>query len=130
MKIRVLIVDDYEPWRHNMSTVLGKRPELEMVGEAADGLEAVQKAEELQPDLILLDLVLPKLNGIEVSRRIRQLSPNSKILFVSMEQDPEVVRAALRTGARGYLVKSDVGRLFLAINTVLADKQFVSSSVI
>jgi len=130
VKIRVLIVDDYDPWRRYLSTALGTQPELEIVGEAADGLAAVQKAQELQPHLILLDLVLPELNGIEAARRIRQLSQNSKILFVSMERNPEVVRGALDTGAHGYLVKSDAGsQLFLAIRTVLEDKRFVSNSV-
>ena len=130
MKIQVLIVDDYEPWRRYLSTALATQPELEIVGEAADGLSAVQKAKELQPHLILLDLVLPELNGIEAARRIRQLSPNSKILFVSMERNPEVVRGALATGAHGYLVKSDAGsQLFLAIKAVLEDNPFFSSSV-
>lgn len=123
-----LIVDDNE--RRYLSTALGTQRELEIVDEAADGVSAVQKAEELQPHLILLDLVLPGLNGIDAARKIRELSPNSKILFVSMERNPEVVRKAMDTGARGYLVKSDAGiKLFLAIKTVLEDKQFVSSSV-
>src|SRR5271170_4203313 len=83
--IRVLVVDDYEPFRQFICSTLRKRPELQIVGEVSDGLEAVQKAQELQPDLIVLDIGLPTLNGIEAARRIRSVSPESKILFVSQE---------------------------------------------
>jgi len=82
---RILVVDDYEPFRRFICSTLGKRPELQIIGEASDGLEAVQKGEELQPNLILLDIGLPMLNGIEAARRIHKLSPSSKILFLSME---------------------------------------------
>jgi len=100
-----------------------------IVGEAADGFETVQKAEELKPDLILLDIGLPKLNGIEVARRLRELVPNSKILFLSGLHDPSIVREALRTGASGYVVKSDVGsELKKAIEATLRGEQFVSRS--
>src|ERR1700746_2290019 len=81
--VRVLVVDDYEPFRCIVRQTLGARPELQVIDEATDGLEAVQKAEELQPDLILFDVGLPKVNGIEAARRIRTVSPESKILFVS-----------------------------------------------
>ena len=80
---RILVVDDYEPWRGFVLTTLQKQPELQVIGEAVDGLEAVQKAQQLQPDLILLDIGLPTLNEIEAARRIRELSPKSRILFVS-----------------------------------------------
>ena len=94
--------------------------------EASDGLEAVQKAEELQPDLILLDIGLPKLNGIEVARRIRKVSLRSKILFVSQESSAEAVQEALGTGARGYVVKTDAGsELLEAVNAVLRGERFV-----
>ena len=130
MKIRVLVVDDYEPWRRYVSTALQTQPDLQIIAEAVDGLQAVKDAEQLKPDLILLDIVLPELNGIEAARRIRELSDNSKILFVSVERNPELVRGALGTGAHGYLVKSDAGsELFFAIRTVMGDQRFVSSSV-
>jgi DNA-binding NarL/FixJ family response regulator len=112
--VRVLVVEDYEPFRRFTCSMLGKRPELQVVGVASDGLEAVQRAEELQPDLILLDIGLPILNGIEAGRRIRTLSPNSKILFVSQESSPDVVQEAFNVGALGYVVKAHAGSELLA----------------
>ena len=130
MKIQVLVVDDYEPWRRHVSTALQTQPDLQIIAEAADGLQAVKDAEQLKPDLILLDIVLPGLNGIEAARRIRKLFANSKILFVSMERNPDVAWGALGTGAHCYLVKSDAeSELFVAIRTVMGDERFVSSSV-
>ncbi len=106
------------------------RTEWQVIAEASDGSEAVQKAEELKPDLILLDIGLPKLNGIEVARRIRQRSPSSKIIFLSQNSDLDVVRAALDTGALGYVRKTDARRELLpAMDAVLRGKQFVSSSL-
>ena len=100
---------------------------MPVIGVALDGLEAVQKAKELQPDLILLDIGLPLLNGIEVARQIRKLSPESKILFVSQESSADVVRGALDTGAQGFVFKSDAGReLLKGVNTVLQGEQFIS----
>ncbi len=100
---------------------------MQVIGVASDGLEAVQKVEQLQPDLILLDIGLPSLNGIEVARRIRELSPKSKILFVSQESSADVVQGALGTGAQGYVLKIDAGRELLeGVNAVLRREQFVS----
>ena len=128
--VRVLVVDDYEPWRRFVSTTLQKQPELQIVGEVTDGFEAVQKAQQLQPDLILLDIGLPTLNGIEAARRIREVSPKSKILFVSENRSWDIVEEALRTGAGGYVVKSDAtGELLPAVEAVLKGKQFVSASL-
>jgi DNA-binding NarL/FixJ family response regulator len=101
---------------------------LRVIGVASDGLEAVQKAEELQPDLILLDIGLPSLNGIEVARQIRKLSPKSKMLFVSQESSAEMVQGALGTGAQGYVLKRDAGRELLeGVNAVLRGEEFVSA---
>ena len=125
---RVLVVEDYEPFQRFVVSILEKRPELQIICKVSDGLEAVQKAEELQPDLILLDIGLPSLNGIEVARQIRTLSPNSKILFVSQESSAYVVQGALGTGAQGYVVKSDARRELLeGVNAVLRGEQFVSN---
>ena len=106
------------------------RPTWQIIAEASDGSEAVQKAEDLKPDLILLDIGLPKLNGIEAAKRIRQCSPSSKIIFLSQNSDLDVVRAALGTGALGYVLKTDAGHELLpAVDAVLGGKQFVSSSL-
>jgi CheY-like chemotaxis protein len=108
--------------------MLQTQPELQVIGEVTDGLEAVQKAQDLQPDLILLDIGLPKLNGIEAARRIRKLSPKSKILFVSQESSADLVQEALRTGACGYVVKTDAGsELLTAVSAVLRGENFVGS---
>jgi DNA-binding NarL/FixJ family response regulator len=120
-------VDDYDPFRRFICSTLRKRPELQIVGEVSDGLEAVQKAEELQPDLIVLDIGLPSLNGIEAARRIRKLSPKSKILFVSQESAADVVQEALALGVLGYVVKAHAGsELLAAVEAVLEGRQFVS----
>src|ERR1700676_299756 len=105
MSMRVLVVEDFAPFRQFVTSTLGKAPDVDVICEVSDGLEAVQKAVELKPDLILLDIGLPKLNGIETARRIRKLVPESKILFLSQESSPDVVEAALSTGAQGYVCK-------------------------
>jgi Response regulator containing a CheY-like receiver domain and an HTH DNA-binding domain len=128
--IRVLVVDDFEDWRRQVHSLLQARPAWQVIAEASDGSEAVQKAEDLKPDLILLDIGLPKLNGIEAARRIRQRSPSSKIIFLSQNSDLDFVRAAVGTGALGYVLKTDAGRELLpAVDAVLGGKQFFSSSV-
>src|SRR5215831_18364376 len=128
--IRVLVVDDHDFWRRFSSTMLQKQPELYLVDVASDGLQAVQAAQHLQPDLILLDIGLPKLNGIEAARQIRELSPKSKILFVSENRSPDVAAGALSAGGGGYVIKSDAGRdLLRAVHAVLRDEQFVSASL-
>ena len=127
--IRILLVDDFADWLRQVRLLLQPRPEWQVIAEASDGREAIQKAEELKPDVILLDFRLPKVNGIEAAQQIRQISPNSKIIFLSQNKDPEVVRAALGTGALGYVRKTDAGRqLLLAVDAVLRGEQFISSS--
>ena len=118
--VRILLVDDFAPWREAMSLLLASKPGLEVVGEASDGPEAVQKVVELKPDLILLDISLPTLNGIEAARQIFKLVPKSKIIFLSQESSEDVVQEALSTGASGYVVKMMAGRdLFTAMESVL-----------
>jgi len=129
-RIRTLIVDDYGPWRRFARSTLQSQPEVQIVGEASDGLEAVRDAEELQPDLILLDIGLPGLNGIEAARQIRKLSPNSIILFVSQQFSKDFVQAALDAGAAGYVLKADAGsELVRGVQAVLRGKTFVSQSL-
>lgn len=123
----ILVVDDFQPLRRFVCSALEQRAEFQVIGQAADGLEAVQKAAELQPDLILLDLSLPKLNGIAAARQIRQLAPKSKILFLSEHASKEILEEALSMGASGYVVKSDAGHeLFTALQAVIQGAQFVS----
>ena len=128
--IRILVVDDYEPWRQKICSMLQTRPELRVVAEVGDGLAAVQAAEELKPDLILLDIGLPKLNGIQAALQIQQVSPKSKILFLSENRSRDIAEEALRTGAYAYLTKSSAGsELLPAIEEVLQGKQFVTASL-
>ncbi len=108
--------------------LLQRHPESQVIAEASDGLEAVQRAEDLKPDLILIDIGLPKLNGIEAAQQIRQLSPSSKIVFLSQNNNLDVVRAALGTGALGYVRKTDAKReLLLALDAVLRGEQFITA---
>jgi len=121
----VLVVDDYEPFRKFVCSILQKTDGLRLVGEASDGLEAVRKAEQLQPDLILLDIGLPSLNGIEAARRMREVSAHSKILFCSVESSADVVQEALGVGAWGYVVKSRAAtELPEAVEAATAGTQF------
>jgi DNA-binding NarL/FixJ family response regulator len=126
-KFRVLVVDDFVPFRRMISSILEVEDYVHIVGEASDGLEAIEKAKELLPDLILLDVGLPKLDGIEAARRIRGLLPAARVIFVSQESSEEVVRAALSTGAQGYVAKIDAWRdLVIAMKAALQGDTFVS----
>ena len=123
----VLVVEDFEPFRRFVCSTLGEKPELQIVGEASDGLQAVQKAQELKPDLILLDIGLPGLNGIEAASRILRLVPGAKVLFVNHSNDADVVTAALSDGAKGYVRKENAKTdLLPAVETVLRGDRFVS----
>ena len=125
--IQILVVDDFEPFRAFVFSVFSKAPEFQIICEASDGLEAVQKAEELKPDVILLDIGLPKLNGIQAARQIRKLAPSSRILFLSQESSADVVQEALDLGAMGYVVKAYAGsELLAAVESVCQGRRFVS----
>ena len=129
MPLRVLLVEDFEPFRRFSWTTLQKT-ELQIIAEGSDGLEAVRKAQELQPDLILLDIGLPGLNGIEAARRIRTLSPQSRILFVSQESSADVIEEAMNSGALGYVVKTQAASdLLAAVEAVREGRTFVSNGL-
>ena len=130
MPFRILLIEDYEPFRQLICRVLRQRPEFQLIGQALDGLQAVEQAGLLQPDLILLDLGLPKLNGLEAARQIRGLAPGAKLVFVSQESSSDIVRETLRLGGQGYVHKARAKTdLLPAIDAVLAGKRFVSSSL-
>ena len=127
---RIVLVDDYEPWRSFERLTLLAEEQWQIVGEVCDGDGAVQKCKELQPDLILLDISLPGLNGIDAARQIRQVAPHSKILFVRENRSPDIAEAALNTGAGGFVIKADAARELLpAIHAVLQGKRFISASL-
>lgn len=127
--VKVLVVDDYAPWMHFVSIALALKPEIKIVGEAQDGLTAIQKVVELMPDVVVLDIGLPDMNGIQVAKRIMELAPKARILFLTENTAPEVVREALLTGAQGYVVKSFAAReLMPALEALLLDCYFVSAA--
>jgi DNA-binding NarL/FixJ family response regulator len=131
MALRILAVDDFEPWRLFVSSALERQLGLQTLLEASDGLEAVYRAADLRPDLILMDIGLPTLDGIKAARRIRDLSPNSKILFLSEESSPDVAEAALAAGGSGYVVKSDAGReLSAAVKALIEGKRYISAKLV
>lgn len=124
---KILVVEDFEPFRRFVRSVVQERAELQIVGEASDGLDAVWQAEKLQPDLILLDISLPRMSGIEVARRIRAVAPQAKILFLSMESSFLVVQECLRSGGSGYVQKMSArSDLLPAIDAALRGIRFVS----
>ena len=129
MPLRILVVEDHARFRHLVCEALHERAEFQII-EAADGLEAVLKAEELQPDLILLDINLPKMNGFKAAKQIRKRAPHARILFMSQESLSDFVREAFRVGAQGYIQKTSVATdLWPAIDAVLAGRRFVSRSL-
>jgi DNA-binding NarL/FixJ family response regulator len=129
--VRVLVVEDYLPFREFICKELARWPTFQVICEVSDGQQAVQKAKELQPDLILLDIGLPTLNGIAAARQILKLAPDSKIIFVTQESSPAAVQEALKLGARGYVVKANARiDLPVAVEAVLEGRQFVSRGII
>jgi DNA-binding NarL/FixJ family response regulator len=123
----VLVVDDFIPWRQIVCSMLKTELNFKNIQEASDGVEAVQRAKEYQPDLVLLDIALPGMNGIEAARQIHNVAPSSRILILSENRDPDVVCEALRTAASGYVCKSDAAKELLpAVEAVLSGKRYVS----
>lgn len=129
-KVRILVVDDNEPFRRFIASTLRDRKNFNVIGEACDGLEAVQRAEALQPDLILLDIGMPELNGLDAARQISKRAPNARIIFLTQESAADVVGEALSLGAWGYVAKVQAGRELLdAVEMVMQGQRFVSSSL-
>jgi DNA-binding NarL/FixJ family response regulator len=125
------VVDDYEPWRRHVCAELQKHPRWRIVSEVRDGLEAVRTARELDADLILLDIGLPGLNGLEAARRILAQRPAARILIVTEQHSPDIAEAALVAGARGYLFKMDAGRdLPFAMEAVVNGGGFLSTALL
>jgi DNA-binding NarL/FixJ family response regulator len=130
VNVRVILVDDYTPYRLFVSSTLQNHPKLQIVCEVGDGFKAVQKATELKPDLILMDIGIPTINGIEAARRILEVLPETKILFVTENRSTEIAEQALRIGASGYVVKSNAANELLpAVEAVLQGKRFVSAGI-
>ena len=128
--IRILVVEDFRPFRALIRSLLGENGQFQVLGEASDGLEAVEKAQRLVPDVILMDIGLPRLNGFDAARQIRKLQPSAKIVFLSQETAFAVAQAAFGIGALGYIVKDRAGtELFMGLRAILADRQFLSSGV-
>ena len=111
--LRILVADDFVEWRLRVRSMLHSRPQLQIVGEACNGLQAVQRAAELHPDIVLMDIGMPVLNGIEAAKRIWQESPDSRIIFVTANSDSDIRSLALASGADGYLLKANAKRELL-----------------
>jgi DNA-binding NarL/FixJ family response regulator len=130
MTVRILVADDHPVVRHGLRTLLGGHPEWEIVDEAADGFEAVDKADRLKPDVVVLDITMPKMSGLEACRLIRKAVPASEILIVTQHDSPQMMREALEAGARGYVVKSNAARdLLAAVEAVSRHLPFTALNV-
>ena len=129
--IRLLLVDDHEIARRGIRSALSANPDIVVVGETADGEEAVRRAGELHPNIVLLDISLPGMSGIDAARSIRNVSPESRIIFVSQHDSLRIAQDALAVGALGYVVKSDAGRdLLVAIQAAQEGRTFVSRTLV
>jgi two-component system response regulator NreC len=122
--LRIILADDFDVWRQFARSILEQIPGLRVIAEASNGLEAIEKAATLRPDVVLLDIAMPRLNGLEAAKTIRQVCPESKIVFLTQQNDDELRSAALATGAEAYLLKSKAaGELQLTLESVCDTRQ-------
>ncbi|HTT62542.1 MAG TPA: response regulator transcription factor [Bryobacteraceae bacterium] len=129
-KIRILLADDHAVVRQGFKMILAAQPDMEIIGEAGNGREALDLAGQLQPDVIVMDVAMPELNGIEATRRVADLSPRSRVLALSMHKDSVYVREILRAGARGYLLKDSIASdLLAAVRAVARGEGYLSPGV-
>lgn len=127
-RVSILVAEDFEPFRQFVCATFCGVPGLDVICEVSDGVAAVQKAEALQPNVVLLDIGLPSLNGIEAARHIARVAPAAKILFLSQESSAEIVQAAIEAGGHGYVVKTDAGKeLVTAVDCILRGERFIGS---
>jgi DNA-binding NarL/FixJ family response regulator len=127
MAVRILLVDDHPIVRQGLRTLLEGRPGWEVVGEASDGIEALDKVESLQPDVVVLDVTMPRMNGLQACRLIQQKATALEVLFVTQHDSPQMMREALDAGARGYVVKSNAARDLLdAVEAVSQHRVFTA----
>lgn len=131
MAVRILLVDDHPIVRQGLRTLLEGRPGWEVVGEASDGIEALDKVEALEPDVVVLDVTMPRMNGLEACRQIqkkkKKKTPSLEVLFVTQHDSPQMMREALDAGARGYVVKSNAARdLLEAVEAVSQHREFTA----
>jgi two-component system, NarL family, response regulator NreC len=128
--IRILLADDHTILRQGLKLILSSQPDLQVIGEAANGNEVVQLAQELRPDIVLLDVAMPELNGIDATRRMMETNPKLRILVLSMHKEAVYVREILRAGARGYLLKDVIDtELLSAVRSVARGDGYVSPAV-
>jgi DNA-binding NarL/FixJ family response regulator len=124
--VRIFLVDDSGPWRRAICSMLQEYKDMEVICEGSDGLQAVEKSAALQPDVVLLDIGLPNLNGLEAARQIRKVAPHSRIIFLTSHNDPDLVDEALRIGASGFVIKADAASdLLSAVSAVMRNQRFV-----
>jgi DNA-binding NarL/FixJ family response regulator len=129
-KARIFMADDHEVVRQGLRAVLQDRPEWQICGEAADGREAVRKAAELEPDVVILDISMPELNGLEATRQILAEVPKTEVLILTVHDSEKLIGEILEAGARGYLLKSDASKhLIAAVESLLLRKPFFTQKV-
>src|ERR1700756_5097919 len=122
--MRLLVVDDHEIFRRGVRSLVLEQPHFTVCGEATDGQDAIDKARDLRPDLIVMDISMPRLNGLEATRQLRSILPDCEVLILSQHENPDMARQALKAGARGYVVKSSVSKDLISALTKVSRKEY------